>query len=375
MRRPENKYAKVLYALSLLAALILALWLKNMGVSGSKGGSGSKLAEVIAQAERGDTSAQMALANAYRHGVGMGSEDFTYSRLGDVPRDPKEALKWYKKLADSGIGPAHDALGKMYERGEAMQADLAEAAWHYRAAVDLRYDRARLPLAEMLREGRGLDKDVPEAIKLFRLVCEDRKHFSVLEREQACKHLGEIFERGEGVPQDFLQAFVAYGLAEVANGGRADALPLLAMQMSGDQIAQGNRMFFEATRNSSVPGGSHIFYLMAENYYYGKNAVPNDFAKAAELFLKAARMGHAEAANYMGTIYMEGRGVEKNPAEAYFWWTISFKRNKDDDHDRLADRSLENRRQAQEMLTKEDIERQEKRAAAWTPEYLPFEDR
>ena len=350
-----------------IAVVAAGFWLRGWFVSTTE------TAELTAKAERGDKLAQFELAYAYRYGMNARSKDAVQALLNlpSVPKDQKEAQKWYQKLAESGDGSAYNALGEMYERGEGMSTDFAEAARHYRAAVDLGYGPARFPLAEMYRAGRGVEKDVPAAIKLFRPFCEDQKELPP-EREEACMHLGYIFEHGEGVAKDAVQAYTAYGHADTRRG--KDALERLAKAMPPQQLGQARQLLYEATRNSPVPYGSRDYYDRAEDYYYGRS-VPVDFAVAATWFHKAAKMGNAEAANYLGSMYMDGRGVKKDSAEAYFWWTVSIKRGKDDGSYGYAKRSMDNRRQAQAALTPEEIKHQEKRAEAWTPGPLPAEER
>ena len=56
------------------------------------------------------------------------------------------------------------------------------------------------------------------------------------------------------------------------------------------------------------------------NYYYGKNDVKQDYKKAASYFRIAATQGHADAQNYLGICYDEGKGVDKDYKEAAKWF-------------------------------------------------------
>lgn len=61
-----------------------------------------------------DANAQRCVASLYRRGLG-------------VPKDPAEALKWYKKAADLRNGLAAADLGEMYASGEGTKVDRPEA--------------------------------------------------------------------------------------------------------------------------------------------------------------------------------------------------------------------------------------------------------
>lgn len=52
----------------------------------------------------------------------------------------------------------------------------------------------------------------------------------------------------------------------------------------------------------------------------GSEGVPEDDVKAAQLDMKAARMGDAYAMNNLGYVYSHGKGVRKDMDRAVFWW-------------------------------------------------------
>ena len=56
------------------------------------------------------------------------------------------------------------------------------------------------------------------------------------------------------------------------------------------------------------------------NYYYGKNGVEQDYTKAVSYFRIAATQGHADAQNFLGICYDEGKGVDKDHVEAVKWF-------------------------------------------------------
>ena len=106
-----------------------------------------------------------------------------------VPRDLEQAVKWYRKAAESGMPQAQDALrivanvkykyapaqhvlGMTYENGWGSAKIEAEAAYWYRQAAELGYPPAEYDLGRMLADGRGVLKNAAEAEVWFRRAAE-----------------------------------------------------------------------------------------------------------------------------------------------------------------------------------------------------------
>ena len=61
-------------------------------------------------------------------------------------------------------------------------------------------------------------------------------------------------------------------------------------------------------------------YQTGLNYYFGRNVVKMDNAKAVEYFTQAAEGGHAEAQYRLGQCYMLGFGVSVDLQKARYWY-------------------------------------------------------
>jgi TPR repeat protein len=59
----------------------------------------------------------------------------------------------------------------------------------------------------------------------------------------AQRRLGLLYERGDGVPQDYIQAYMWYKLG-AANGGKSGAVlrDSLAMRMNSDQLTEAQKL-------------------------------------------------------------------------------------------------------------------------------------
>lgn len=67
------------------------------------------------------------------------------------------------------------------------------------------------------------------------------------------------------------------------------------------------------------------WYENGLDYYYGRNGRKTDFSKSAKFFLKAAKVGHAEAASYLSLQYFNGLYFPIDKKESEKWVDISVK--------------------------------------------------
>jgi uncharacterized protein len=105
-------------------------------------------------AEKGDARAQFDIG--FMHAYGWG-----------VPRNPAEAIAWYRKAAEQGLQVAQHFLGIAYVNGEGVAPDDAEAArWFGRAAAQ-GFAQAQFMLGLMTLEGRGVPKDPVQGYALM----------------------------------------------------------------------------------------------------------------------------------------------------------------------------------------------------------------
>ena len=86
-------------------------------------------------AEQGDADAQWFLAQMYEDGAD------------GVPQDQLQALDWYRKAAEQGEADAQWSLGRMYAGGAGVKKDLVEATKWYKLAADQEYAAARAQFA------------------------------------------------------------------------------------------------------------------------------------------------------------------------------------------------------------------------------------
>jgi TPR repeat protein len=136
---------------------MLAVWLMVLTVAGTAvAASFEDALSARKLADQGNASAQYNLGTMYEAGQG-------------VPQDYAEAVKWYRKAAEQGDAHAQNNLGTMYEAGQGVPQDYGEAAKWYRKAADQGAARAQYNLGVLYDKGQGVLQDYVEAHKWYDL--------------------------------------------------------------------------------------------------------------------------------------------------------------------------------------------------------------
>lgn len=63
------------------------------------------------------------------------------------------------------------------------------------------------------------------------------------------------------------------------------------------------------------------------DYFLARSNRQETITAVIKLYLKAARLGHADAQEHLGVIYYEGRYIEKNESQSFFWLKKSVEEN------------------------------------------------
>ena len=195
-------------------------------------------------AKAGHAKAQYRLGQIYQNGWGVGEPDVVeaekWFRLAaeaghtDAQYELKKntELVSIQRAAEAGSVEAQHALGFMYEYGEGVAQDDAEAAKWYRLAAEAGRIDAQHSLGYMYDEGIGVAEDDAEAVKWFRRAAE-QGHTS------SQNNLGFMYFSGEGVEQDVRLAYMWFVLAaSQGNNTAKENLDVVAEDMTPEQIAE-----------------------------------------------------------------------------------------------------------------------------------------
>jgi TPR repeat protein len=129
--------------------------------------------------------------------------------------------------------------------------------------------------------------------------------------------LGQMYEQGLGVPQNFEKAAEWYAKG-AALGDVHSQFSLGVLLAEGRGVKENKKQaadFFElaASKNHAV-----ALYNLSILYVEGV-ARPQDLTKAAELMEQAAALDNNAAQYDLAAFYKEGRGVPKDQAKAVYW--------------------------------------------------------
>lgn len=183
--------------------------------------------------------------------------------------------------AEGGSALAQRILGTMYDRGNGVAQDPAQAVSWYRraAATDI---EAKYLLSRMVEIGRGTPQNNGEAIALLR----EAAATGMLKAQQL---LAFRLENGGGVKKDEAEAALWYRrAAEKGDNG--------AMEKLAEFLAKGR-------------------------------GIPKDEAEALEWYKKAGDKGSASAAWQASQMYFKGKGTAKDEAAGMDWLKKSADKN------------------------------------------------
>jgi TPR repeat protein len=162
----------------------------------------------------GSAAAQEAAPDGSRDGVAT-LQGYAAFKMGDY----QKALEIWKPLAEKGSTAAQLSLGAMYEQGQGVAQDYAEAArWYGRAAAG-GHASAQYNLALLYETGRGVPRDLEKAAYWFRKAAEQG------DRDSAY-NLGVMYATGfgKGVTSDPKEAAEALKwLGRAADKGHPQA--------------------------------------------------------------------------------------------------------------------------------------------------------
>ena len=132
------------------------------------------------------------------------------------------------------------------------------------------------------------------------------------------RNLGLLYERGQGVAQDYAKA--REWSEKAADKGNAIAISNLGLLYeSGQGVAQDYAKAREWYEKAAAKGDAIAMSNLGGLYADGRG-VAQDYAKAREWYEKAAANGNARAMNNLGFVYENGRGVAQDYAKAREWY-------------------------------------------------------
>ena len=141
---------------------------------------------------------------------------------------------------------------------------------------------------------------------------------------------------------------------EAAKQGSAIAqFNLGAMYHKGEGVPEDNVEAVKWYRKAAKQGHAEAQYNLGLMYRKGEG-VPQDDVEAVKWYQKAVEQGHASAQNNLGLMYAKGEGVPQDDVEAYAWVLLA-KANGDEE-------AIEESHRLKVRLTREQINKGQARA-------------
>jgi TPR repeat protein len=191
-------------------------------------------------------------------------------------KDYQLALMWLTPLADKGHTKARYYLGWMYQNGLGVAIDYPKAAYWYRLAAEQNDSSSQAELGYLYQMGLGVAPDDNLAVQWYAKSAKAGD-------QQGQMHLATMYRDGRGVARNFKEAERWFSMA--ADQGSAWA------QMSLGLL-----------------------------YTHGGDGLPQDYARAVDLFRKAADQNDPDALYNLGWAYESGLGVPQDRQQAIEWY-------------------------------------------------------
>lgn len=223
---------------------------------------------------------------------GSSKSDFDHGHEYYKQGEYGQAFQIWSSLAKQGYSSAQYNLGVMYEEGQGVQKNYAAAVQWYGIAADMGHSSAQYKLAKIYKTGQyGIAINKVEAAKLYEKAAEQGN-------EGAQYFLAEMYYDGDGIPQDYHQAF----------------------------------KWFSKLLDKEHPEAAQ-FYI-GSLYYFG-HGVPQDYREAVKMYTNASDNGLSSAMNNLGIMYENGEGVSQNNIIAYALYNLSSAKDSSSENDAL----------------------------------------
>jgi uncharacterized protein len=261
--------------------------------------------------------------------------------------DPSKKLTAKKYVAKSWY-----ALGRIFDKGEKISENDAEAAHWYRLAADFSNIQAQSTLAFMYYHGLGVPKDKSLTVHWYRKAADQGL-------TSAQFYLGRSYYLGEGVTKNYQAAREWFSMA--GKGGHAAAQVFLGyMYNFGQSVPKNPKKAVEWFRKAAEQGDKNAQYSLANAFRTGIGA-SKDFAEAFKWYEKSAYQGNIKAQSALGAMYLVDKELIPNRITGMKWLTIAKSAG-----EKTAER---NWNKMAVKMTATEISEAEKLARKWAKKY------
>jgi len=305
----HSPYTKALANTVRRAGLDIFQTFNQVGLTVKRATGGSQQPWVSSSPIDGDFYFVPPTGSAASHQSDAPAQDIPPAR--SRPDEPTDARRSLEKAANAGDTNAMVNLGFMYERGNGIPRNLAEAINWYGKAANAGNTYGMRNLGTLYRDGIGVAKNITEARRWFEKAIAGGN-------AEALNSLGLLYQTGIDGPPNYTEARKLFEKA--VSAGNSDAMNSLGflyeIGMGGPPNYTEARKWFE----KGVAAGN-VHAMVNLGYLYDKgNGVAQNYAEALKWYEKAAAGGESVGMKNVGVFYRDGFGVSKDPAEARRWF-------------------------------------------------------
>jgi len=217
------------------------------------------------------------------------------------------AIERIRGLAGRGDAGAMFHLGKIYSLGIAVGQDLAAAEMWYLRAIDRGEIRAHCNLGWLYQSGFGL---LPQKEKAFELLSIGADQGVLAARAS----VGLMLLSGEGCQANPVRGI---GMLEAAfhNGYNNAANCLADVYFAGKDVPQDSGLGLDWLKRATERGDVRTMAILGHYLITGSHGRV-DVARGVAYMFGAINRGYTPARLWLGTLYVQGWGVARNPAMA-----------------------------------------------------------
>lgn len=255
--------------------------------------SARPVAEIQADAERGQADAQFYLGRLLLDGIGM-------------PKDAARALNWLRKAEAQGQVEALAELARCHYQGLGSPQDIPAALRAARDAAARGSAAGQNILAVMHSVGAGVPRNDAEAVRLWRAAAEAGN-------PSAQWNLGYAHSNGlYGLTRD--EAEAARWFERAAKGGHSNGMMSYGWALLFGRGVVTNRVSaFDWLQRAAALNEGHAWHLIAEN---GGTVAGDDSRAVLHAWRQSARLGDADAQFHLAKLIASGEVEPESPEES-----------------------------------------------------------
>ena len=285
----------------------------------------------------------------------------------DPALNQSKGVELLKEAVTEKLPVAHHYLGRCYLEGNGVEVDKSLAFIHFQAAANRGFGPSQLLVANFYAQGVIEAPNMDEAYRYAQLArdqkidgadeliqeLDEKINYSNAEKndqltDAVIPEQDPINEQVD-LPSppdsfDFQASTVDQSISKPREqfrlppgyGQQSPASAFLTVEDSPNTMPKEDAPSFSSNQFAVTedPNQAKLTCEQGKKNYWGQGQQV-DFLEAARLFKQSAALGNAEAARYLGIIYLRGKGTDKDLKQAMYWFEQSADRG-----DELAKKNL-----------------------------------